>query len=202
MITFDSETYAGDSFLFLAPCDLIVRNGRKNRDRPAPASATQNVAWYARKGACKPLSAEPLSPLNTAVEMPSPILEQTRETVLNMPPATDCCSDGKDDITYIFVTVNSKSAPITDNTKEGKVNAHQELPAGMALISALEIVNATAPMIISSLLLTRCMTSAAMKLTIKPPTACGRSLSATSSGEQRSIRCQMSVSQKILFEKP
>src|SRR5271154_5191944 len=43
MVMFDSETHAGDSFFFLAPCDLIVRNGRKNRAKPAPASATQNV---------------------------------------------------------------------------------------------------------------------------------------------------------------
>jgi hypothetical protein len=44
MVMFDSETHAGDSFFFLAPCDSIVRNGRKNRAKPAPASATQNVA--------------------------------------------------------------------------------------------------------------------------------------------------------------
>jgi hypothetical protein len=44
IVMFDSETHAGDSFFFLAPCDSIVRNGRKNRAKPAPASATQNVA--------------------------------------------------------------------------------------------------------------------------------------------------------------
>lgn len=38
-----SEAHTGESFS-LAPCDLIVRKGKKNSARPAPASATQNVA--------------------------------------------------------------------------------------------------------------------------------------------------------------
>jgi hypothetical protein len=38
----DTDT---SSFFLFAPCDLRVKNGRKSRANPAPASATQNVAW-------------------------------------------------------------------------------------------------------------------------------------------------------------
>ncbi len=61
--------------------------------------------------------------LNIAVEIPRPMVTQSLVTVLKIPPAMDCCLGGRDDITYMLATLNSRSAPITVRQRDGKVMA-------------------------------------------------------------------------------
>ena len=77
--------------------------------------------------------------VNATVDKPRPTLDETLVTVLKSPPATDCCSEGRDDMTYMLVTVNSKSAPTTESSRAGKVSAHQEMLGWVALRRALEM---------------------------------------------------------------
>lgn len=64
---------------------------------------------------------------------------------IEQPPATDCCSEGRLDMTYIFVTVNSRSWESTAKTCAGKNNAQYEILWDVALYSAHEMTCAAAP---------------------------------------------------------
>jgi hypothetical protein len=64
-----------------------------------------------------------MAPVYATVVIPRPTLVDMRVAVCIIPPAMDCWFLGSDDIRYMLVTVNWKSAPITDRQSDGKINA-------------------------------------------------------------------------------
>ena len=133
--------------------------------------------------------------------------------MLKIPPATDCCAGGSEDITYIlegqlklvkeagkrtFATLNSKSAPITDRRSEGKMKAQYELPTFMVAKRSPDPRYAKAPIAVRILLLILWSTSPAKMLTRIPPMAIGSRWMATLREEKPRMFCMNSDNQNAL----
>ena len=109
----------------LPPCVSIVRNGTRQTlvaDRP---HAAQKTAVYGFKGVSA-LSRDNETELYTAVKMPRPTVIASRVRVWKIPPAIDCWCAGSADMTYMFATLNSRSAPMTMRHRLGKMKAQYE----------------------------------------------------------------------------
>lgn len=71
-------------------------------------------------------------------------------------------------MTYMFATLNSRSAPMTMMQKAGKANAQYELEYRLTASRRNAMKYEAVPMYISNLLDTRCNMNAAMMLTVRP----------------------------------
>ena len=107
------------------PCVPILRNGTRQTLVADSPHAAQKTAVYGFKGVCA-LSRDDETELYTAVEIPRPTVIASRVSVWKIPPAIDCWCTGSADMTYMFATLNSRSAPMTMRFRLGKMNAQYE----------------------------------------------------------------------------
>jgi hypothetical protein len=163
---------------FFPHCFCIVKTGKSIKLQPAAASAAHHVPLYGRNSE-DTAPPEVLRQVYAAVVIQRPTLVDMRVVVCIIPPAMDCWFLGSDDIRYILVTVNWKSAPITDRQSDGKINAQYTLCSGIA-----QPQYTRAPMAINSLLLTLCMMKPAITFRSMLAIAIGSIGPATASGER------------------
>lgn len=86
----------------------MVKKGRKTSPNPAAPSATHQVPRYGKNSVETELL-EGLRLVNAAVVIPNPTLVEILMAVCIIPPATDCCCLGREDMRYICTVILASS---------------------------------------------------------------------------------------------